>query len=136
MKHPTAEELVAVFRDLTLEKAELLCELCDATYSGDLPVLVERVPATEEYVRSLYSCPYDKPMWCRSVVLHALDTLLETYGVEAIPGGDDCSEPEAQYLNSGDTYTTTLVYDGEQDAILITTMGDFIESKETESMAL
>lgn len=66
-------------------------------------------------------------------ILHHCNEALECFGVEAIMG--DCYSPYygsivALYVNSGDTYNATIVYDVYQDRFYATTMGDWVEAYE------
>lgn len=57
-----------------------------------------------------------------------LDRLLETHGVEAI--FDRNGRAVAEYLNTGDTYTTTILYDHTTRSFRVTSMGDWVEHYE------
>ena len=65
----------------------------------------------------------------------ALNEILEGYGIEAVwnegEGPNDCiSDPRAEYINMGDTYTTTILFDFQKGKYFLTTWGDFVESME------
>jgi len=129
----TPEKLIETFRDLSHHDAELICKLWAARDDEEsLRTLVGFVPQTETYVRSLYNDPYDSAKWRRTVALHALDVLLGTHGVEPIwsPEQEPHNEvdgPAGEYLNAGDMYATTLVFDRDADEIRIGSWGDFAE---------
>jgi hypothetical protein len=55
----------------------------------------------------------------------ALNTLLGCFGVEHIDNGEG-----ADYLNTGDTYSVTLLWDNETNEILLTSWGDWFEDYE------
>jgi hypothetical protein len=56
-------------------------------------------------------------------ILKAADQILDGNGVEAIPGvGGGLS-----YVNMGDTYDTTLIYDHGKGRFLVTSWGDIVE---------
>jgi hypothetical protein len=59
----------------------------------------------------------------------AVNEVLEGYGTEAIFGAS-CTRPEAVYINLGDTYTTTLVYDYTRARWCLTSWGDWVERHE------
>lgn len=60
-------------------------------------------------------------------LLCALDEVCETSGVEVIetPEGGI----QAEYLNTGDTYTTTLIYRYDTGQFTVESWGDLIERK-------
>lgn len=62
------------------------------------------------------------------------DRILGGYGVEAIRGeaapGGYFPDIVALYVNMGDTYTSTLIYDTVIERFLCSTMGGFVESRE------
>lgn len=116
--------------DLDPQKAELIRKLAKAVDSSkELQDLVEKQPllkATAAYVRSLHSSPYGSKMWRVAVALHAMDTLPGTHGVEAL-GPVRTSGSPYEYLNTGDPYTTTLIYKKATDNLFIGTWGDIAE---------
>lgn len=64
--------------------------------------------------------------------LCALNEILGTHGVESIRTSEfidrywfDC---RAAYLNTGDTYNTTILFDTKKDRFYLTSWGDFVES--------
>ncbi|NBT35503.1 MAG: hypothetical protein EBT03_08185 [Betaproteobacteria bacterium] len=56
---------------------------------------------------------------------------MEAYGVEAVRGDIPRRSPYADivllYVNTGDTYNTTLVYDTHKDKFLVASVGDWVE---------
>lgn len=128
MIHPTPAELVAAFRDLDDTKARLACALCDAADDADaLADLVEQFPAVERLARGQLDCSDGR----RTVVLHALDQLLGTHGVEPLYGPEQTAygpeAPDYEYCNTGDSYAATLVYSRDDDAVTIGCWGDIAE---------
>lgn len=63
-------------------------------------------------------------------VMEALNRVLDCYGVEALTP-DGCIHPIGVYLNTGDTYSLTVVLD-EDGEFHLTTWGDFLEGWERE----
>jgi hypothetical protein len=129
MRCPSKSRLML---DLHLDskQALLIRRLAKAVDSpGTLHDLVERrCPKTAAYVRSMYSWPYDCPMWRETVALAAMDEVVGTFGVEAL--GPDIGGPTAppyEYLNTGDTYGATLIYRRETDTLIIGSWGDIAE---------
>ena len=60
----------------------------------------------------------------------ALNEVAGTHGCEAIWGADSCTQPAAEYLNTGDTYALTLLYDCRAERWRVTSWGDWLESQE------
>lgn len=67
-------------------------------------------------------------------VLKECNTLLEGFGVECIAEGGANSPSDmygsdilAEYVNLGDTYTTTILYDYRAQRFYVTSYGDFVE---------
>lgn len=67
-------------------------------------------------------------------VLDEANKLLDAYGIEAI----ECNRQVDRYyfdinllyVNTGDTYNTTLMYDTYEGRFYVTTMGDWVERAE------
>jgi hypothetical protein len=85
----------------------------------------------EEWRRQCYSDPDPKRP---DTILRAVDTVIGGFGVEAINGARywrsywlDCC---ALYVNQGDTYDGTIVYDTVRDKYVLTSTGDFCERYE------
>ena len=59
----------------------------------------------------------------------ALNTLLDTYGIEYIGHRDDDQHGHygITYLNTGDTYIPTIIYNRLTGALSITIWGDIVE---------
>lgn len=71
---------------------------------------------------------YNKPKY-RARLFVALNQVAECHGSEAV-FGDGETWPDCEYLNTGDTYTMTLLYDYTRNRWLVTSLGDWIESQE------
>ena len=70
------------------------------------------------------------PMRRLDRIIECLNELLEMHGVEYVSSGEqqmDGSHIVAEYLNSGDTYSMTLLFNHRSEAFSLTTWGDFIE---------
>ena len=65
--------------------------------------------------------------------LAAVDEIMGGFGVECI-GEAECptiyGEPAAEYINVGDTYQATLLYDHDRAKWCMTTWGDWVETHE------
>lgn len=132
MRCPAKKTLLKTFsKDLDSEKAELIRKLAKAADDGDaLEKLVQNTPSlrsTAAYVRSLHSSPYGSKIWRVTVALHAMDVLLGTHGVEALGPVDMHEGPPYEYLNTGDSYNTTLIYKRDSDNLFIGAWGDIAE---------
>lgn len=64
------------------------------------------------------------------LILSALNELLECHGVEAFRGRGDQSHAIAEYLNTGDTYSATILFRHDTGTFRLTTWGDFYEANE------
>lgn len=66
-------------------------------------------------------------------LLEHVSDLVGYYGVEAYdPGSDNPTHPRYQYINSGDSYGLTIVYDADSRKFLYTDIGSIIESHDSE----
>lgn len=82
-------------------------------------------PACDRWVRKCYNEPA-----AHEQILEAINELIGGYGVEAVFDDIDPDSPAMSYVNMGDTYRTTILYD--DSGYHISTMGDWIESRESE----
>ena len=123
-----ATDIAEVF-DVSLDDAKLALRIMNwKVKPTDLP---DKLPKTYDQYRYL---DLDTEMFgtnceCR---LTALNELLGTFGVEPIRTSEhidgfwfDC---RACYLNTGDTYHTTILFDTKKDRFYLTSWGDFVES--------
>ena len=60
------------------------------------------------------------------------DKVLDTFGVEAVFEEGEYRYPAMTYLNTGDTYNATLVYDVDEDELYVSTWGDWVEDTERQ----
>ena len=72
-------------------------------------------------------------------VLHYANEKLECQGVEAINSPGHIHSPYWQdivalYLNSGDTYSATLIFDVEEGALHLSTYGDWLDDYTTKEL--
>ena len=129
MRAPSAKTLLSTFR-LPSEAAKLIRAFAAASDDGArLKELVDKwAPATANYVRSMHSDPYRAQLWRTTVALHAINEHLGTYGVEGLgpPRSGDYAPPY-EYLNAGDSYAATLVYDRDKDRLFVGSWGDVAE---------
>ena len=66
--------------------------------------------------------------------LDVIDDILDAHGVEAIRGNYHVSnyyyDAVALYVNMGDSYNGTVLYDTEKEKFYVTTYGDWVERNE------
>ena len=131
MRCPSPRRLQAAFPHLTVEDVRLIRRLAAASNDGDLleQVIEKYGPApTREYVRRMCSNPYNSATWRITVVLYAMNTIIGTYGIEALgPNVGGPRPPLYEFLNAGDAYTTTLIYTRGTDTLRIGCWGDIAE---------
>lgn len=88
-------------------------------------VLTTDLYTTYKSVIDSKKCHYNPPskVMC---IMAALNEIAETYGVESFsePGDYDPNKIYVDYLNTGDSYNATLLYDGR---FKVTSVGDYIE---------
>lgn len=140
MKFPEIKSLKAAFPKTNIKTLQLMRRIAKRydEFEGDeresvLKKLVEKhCPKTKAWADRCFSSPYYSPrMWRVTTMLYALDELLGTHGVEPMGMGNSRNErhaPAYEYLNAGDTYATTLIYDRDHDRIIISSWGDIVES--------
>jgi len=58
---------------------------------------------------------------------------IEGYGIESLPHPTDSGQIIGLYVNMGDTYDTTIIWDIENNEYLITNCGTFLEEWEREN---
>ena len=77
---------------------------------------------------TMHGDPYHSQIWRVTVALHAMNQVVGTFGVEGLgpPRGGDYAPPY-EYLNTGDTYGTTLIYRRRTDTLTIGSWGDIAE---------
>lgn len=71
----------------------------------------------------------DDPKLDQEQLEHAVNVALDGHGAEAI-FGDCVYRPDLVYINLGDTYATTLLYDYTRTRWSIGSWGDWIEAQE------
>lgn len=87
----------------------------------DYSILPDKV---SKWVKQCYNTPSDTEL-----EMAVIDVLIDGYGVEGItPEGK--VYPVAEYVNMGDTYDLTVVYDLENGEYILTSWGDFLSEWE------
>ncbi len=82
-------------------------------------------PKTNEWAASCYNYPRRIDL-----ILSALNELLGTFGVEAFNSRESRMLAIAEYLNTGDTYTPTIIFRHDSGSFRISSWGDFFEANE------
>ena len=132
MKAPSEKKLREAF-DLDSKQAKLIRAFAkNVDDPEELEELVEKVPATEQYVRSLYHSPYGSAMWRRTVALHAINDIVDGFGVEPLGPVHMRHGPPYDYSNFGDPYVTTLIYERDADKLFIGDWGAIVEEEGDE----
>ena len=135
MISPQLKRLRETF-DLDAAQAKLIKQLCAARDSAEklAHIIENHCPDTAAYAGGCHRSPYHSQMWRTTLVLHAIDCILGTHGVEALdPDGVYCVHPPAyEYCNTGDTYATTLIYKRETDRLFVGCWGAIAERFPTE----
>jgi hypothetical protein len=118
---PPAAKIAAAM-NCTLETATIARRLM----KGEIRVTDNPAfPATNRWIASCYHPPrrIDK-------ILSALNELLECFGVEAFNSRESRMHAIAEYLNTGDTYSTTILFRHDTGTFRLTSWGDFLEANE------
>lgn len=135
MRVPTKQQLVAAFRDLTPAHAQLIRQIGHAADDEeDLKKLLHHLgsigtlPKTAKYISPLHSRLWSSQIWRITFALHAMNEIMDTYGVEGLgpPRSGDYAPPY-EYLNTGETYDTTLIYRRSDNSLNIGSWGDVAE---------
>lgn len=101
---------VKTLKQITSYPRELR-ELLEVTSMNALQVMLNdpdrpvKFPKTQAWVSQCYHYPTP-----HALKMQMADELCDTCGVEYIPEGHNSKSPAIEYLNSGDTYATTLLY--------------------------
>ena len=119
---PSKKTLIAAL-NITPEQAETARGLI----RGDIKTRdEERFPRSNAYFRRCYHEPGRL-----SRILECLNEVLEMHGVESL-GECRTYGPPAEYLNAGDTYAATLLFDHIAGNFKLTTYGDWLERNENK----
>ena len=72
---------------------------------------------------------FNPASYAENILEHASD-LLGFYGIEAYSPGEWFKCPDYSFINSGDTYSLTLVYSRKRGQFLVSDIGSIIEREE------
>lgn len=113
---------IAEAMQIPLEKAKLARQII----RGEIKVTGNPLlPRTNKWIDQCLTRPKRIEL-----IMDALDEVCETFGVVPIWGEDDFRYPVADYLNTGDTYSATILFNRISGTFRITTWGDFFEKNE------
>jgi hypothetical protein len=113
-------------RDLTPEQAATIVrQAMEYAETGEMRPTLDKYVEDHRigFLARAYSARSDTAM-------EIMDRALETSGIEYIPSNEDTSYSAygLEYLNTGDTYTATVIYDRGEGKWMITSWGDVVES--------
>ena len=87
-----------------------------------------KVPKVQQWLEECYNLPNRIEL-----MMAAIDGLMDAFGVEAISNQEGLNDPRldplALYVNTGDTYNATVLFDYEKRAFQLMTWGDFVERR-------
>lgn len=92
--------------------------------------MLEEFESNAKWIKQCHNRPSDLEL-----KLNAINELLEGFGVENITIENSWinsfwQDTIALYINMGDTYSTTILYDTEEQSFEITSYDDFLEMRE------
>lgn len=133
MRTPSIKRLLATFRYLTPDSAKMIKRLASLQDDADeLRALIDESPLTVDTARYAAQChgdPFDSGMWRTTMILHAVDRIVDGSGIEPL-GEVHMSGPPYEYVNVGDPYTATLIYKKSTNNLYIGCYGDIVERGE------
>ena len=113
---------IAAGMNLSLETAKTLRGLA----RGEIRITGNAAfPVTNQWIADCYHKPRRIDL-----ILSAMNEAAETYGVEAFNTRGDQLHAIAEYLNTGDSYGTTLLFRHDTGTFRLTSWGDFVETNE------
>lgn len=112
MKMPSVKVLHDTFRDLSEPSAHIVRAIGHVVDDADALnyLLYTHIPEDVRRGRFIETNHHMSRMWRVTMALRAIDYMCVTHGVEAL--GD-----RFEYLNAGDPYINTLVYDKCEDSL-------------------
>lgn len=135
---PTVNLDESKVRNAKKEKIQILREA--AINAGEIMKAFKNAGITDEQAKEISemlngNVKYDEA----NDVLEKISGMINGFGVEAVTHEDAhvdsyFRDAIALYINMGDTYDTTVVYDTENGDFLITSWGDFYEGWEEENV--
>lgn len=103
------------------ETAKRIRGVVKGTISPENP---DMFPKTDRWIRSCYHMPS-----ITALKLSALNELIDGFGVEGIGQGDwrENYTPPFEYINTGDTYSVTIIRDNRRNRYFISDWGTIVE---------
>ncbi len=127
MDAKTVNEFFALGEYAQCDKAQMIADLCNGDFIIDPYNIEDDFPGTQKWVDQSYNIPNQ-----HELVMSALNDLLGGFGVEAIRDPTDSDTIIATYINQGDTYDATIVFDEDKSEFVLTTWGDWFENWEND----
>lgn len=87
----------------------------------------KRTTTGYQTVKDWVASSLNRPPYIERLMM-ALNEILEGHGVEAVIRSGN--PPDAEYVNMGDTYATTLIWDCKTKSFRLQSLGDWIEAAE------
>lgn len=115
------EDVKSAFNEcVSNENCRTILDLVEGKIEVDLRSHSEKFKGTANWVDQCHSYPSPQEL-----VMSALNDMIDGFGIEAIRNPDNSDHILATYVNTGDTYSVTVVYDHERDEYVLTTWGDW-----------
>ena len=131
--YTTIENLSKVFdEDIAKRINEVIedsRELSDyVTFTDNREELSQRFPHTYDWVRQCLNMPSEA-----EIRLSMINEIIGGYGTEALDEDPNWFPyPRYSYVNMGDPYVTTIMFDHEQSRFFVACWGDIAERFQTE----
>ena len=121
LKYETNKEISRCL-NITLSQAKQMKRIINAITNDYLLTF----KSVENWCKECYNIPS-----LTELKLCALNELIEGYGTEAITGpeyiNNYCMYINAVYINTGDTYALTVLFDYRTNKFSLTSFGDYVE---------
>lgn len=111
------------FTNLEAAKCQLIVDLITKKLKIDKYDVDARFAGTRNWVAQCVNFPSQDEL-----VRSALNDILDGHGVEAIRSPNDSDKIIAEYINMGDTYDGTIVFDHETNTYILSSWGDWYEA--------
>jgi len=115
----TTETVKAFFSELSDDACKTIADLITGKIELDPDDIPERFEGTIRWLNQCHNYPNNDEL-----IMSALNDTIEGFGIEGINDPDDSNNCIGSYVNTGDTYSGTVVLDDDGNFHL-TTWGDF-----------
>jgi|TARA_Y100000034_G_scaffold133551_1_gene199319 hypothetical protein len=105
----------------------------DDKLANDVYRLIVDLDSTEKYANMWEDQPYINDYSRAEKVLFICNILLDGHGVESVEGNylDGYYQTiQLEYVNMGDTYSTTIIHDNLKEKFVLTSWGNIVENEE------